>query len=63
MHHPFDIGGQRRMITTSVGIASSVDGDNPDALLKKADGALYVVKRVGKKWVGALRAGRRLNRR
>jgi diguanylate cyclase (GGDEF)-like protein/PAS domain S-box-containing protein len=49
MSDPFDIEGQLRSITTSVGVAIS-DGheDDPDALLKKADEALYLAKRSGK---------------
>jgi GGDEF domain-containing protein len=31
-----------------VGIAVSDDGDDPDALLRKADAALYITKRAGK---------------
>lgn len=45
---PFDIDGPPRIVTTSVGIAVSDDGDDPDALLRKADAALYITKRAGK---------------
>jgi diguanylate cyclase (GGDEF)-like protein/PAS domain S-box-containing protein len=48
MRYPFEIEGHLRMVTTSVGVATSDDGDDPDALLKKADGALYLTKRAGK---------------
>jgi diguanylate cyclase (GGDEF)-like protein/PAS domain S-box-containing protein len=49
MRPPFDLGGHPRAITTSVGVAIS-DGreDDADALLKKADEALYRAKSTGK---------------
>jgi diguanylate cyclase (GGDEF)-like protein/PAS domain S-box-containing protein len=49
MRYPFDIEGQIRLVSTSVGVAIA-DGSehDPDALLKKADEALYLAKRGGK---------------
>jgi diguanylate cyclase (GGDEF)-like protein/PAS domain S-box-containing protein len=49
MRYPFDIEGHIRVVSTSVGVAIA-DGSeqDPDALLKKADGALYLAKRGGK---------------
>jgi GGDEF domain-containing protein len=49
MRYPFDIEGQIRVVSTSVGVAIA-DGSeqDPDALLKKADEALYLAKRGGK---------------
>ena len=49
MQIPFALGGIDRLITASIGIAIADDQmDDPDALLKKADEALYQAKRLGK---------------
>ena len=35
-------------LTVSGGIASALDGDTPDSLLKRADAALYAAKSAGR---------------
>ena len=48
MRAPFLIGGEERSVSTSVGVAISAgQGDDADALLKRADQALYEAKRAG----------------
>ena len=45
----FDLDGFKANVTASIGIAvAPQDGSTPDALLKKADAALYRVKRNGR---------------
>lgn len=49
MDVPFVIDAKQYTVSTSVGLAvSSGDGDDADALLKKADQALYEAKRAGR---------------
>ena len=49
MRAPFLIGGEERSVSTSVGVAISAgQGDDADALLKRADQALYEAKRAGR---------------
>ena len=49
MKHPFQIEGETRLITTSIGVViADAEVDNPDGLLKKADAALYNAKRSGR---------------
>ena len=46
---PYDLGGQRAVISASVGIAETSDpSEDPDLLLKNADLALYKAKSDGK---------------
>ncbi|HET7884334.1 MAG TPA: EAL domain-containing protein [Acetobacteraceae bacterium] len=46
---PFELKGQRSVIGTSVGVAFyPQDGDDPDALLRNADIALYRAKEAGR---------------
>ena len=46
---PYDLGGQRAIISASVGIATTSDpSEDPDLLLKNADLALYKAKSGGK---------------
>lgn len=49
MQKPFDLDGRELFITTSIGVALFPDdGDNGQALLKKADVAMYHAKATGK---------------
>ena len=50
MREPFEIEGHRLEVSASVGVAvlSDRDGFFADALLKRADGALYEAKRAGR---------------
>jgi diguanylate cyclase (GGDEF)-like protein/PAS domain S-box-containing protein len=49
MKLPFDIEGQSRMVTASIGIVvANAELGNADELLKKADTALYETKRSGR---------------
>lgn len=49
MRDPFEIEGCKRAISTSVGVAiSSDESESADAMLKKADVALYEAKRSGR---------------
>jgi diguanylate cyclase (GGDEF)-like protein len=45
---PFLVNGKSVVVSGSVGIASAVDADGPDALLRNADLALYVAKGQGR---------------
>jgi diguanylate cyclase (GGDEF)-like protein/PAS domain S-box-containing protein len=47
--HPFHVEGHELLVTTSVGIAIyPADGEDPEALLKNADGAMYRAKELGR---------------
>ncbi|HEX6141303.1 MAG TPA: EAL domain-containing protein [Geminicoccaceae bacterium] len=49
LRQPFDLGGQSVVVGTSIGIALFPDdGDDPDALLKNADTAMYDAKEKGR---------------
>lgn len=48
MREPFAVGSERLKVTTSIGAASSAGARSADELLKKADEALYQVKRGGR---------------
>ena len=49
MQEPFLIGDETRMVTTSIGIAvRRSDETNPEALLRRADDALYAAKSAGR---------------
>ena len=49
MQVPFTLTGNDRMVTTSIGVAiANEQTDDPDALLRKADEALYQAKSDGK---------------
>ena len=49
MQEPFQIGQDRRMVTTSIGIAvRRSDETDPEALLRRADEALYAAKGAGR---------------
>ena len=49
LNEPFDLDGQVAQIGASIGVAlAPFDGDNPDALLKSADLALYRAKAAGR---------------
>lgn len=49
MQSPFVIEGVSRSVTASIGVAiDNSQTDDPDALLRKADAALYCAKREGK---------------
>src|SRR5262249_25075861 len=46
---PFQANPETRLsVTASVGIATLEDSDTPEALLKRADGAMYSAKRDGR---------------
>ena len=46
---PHDLFGEDRKVGTSIGIATSChSGDNPDALIKAADEAMYAAKKGGR---------------
>ena len=47
--HPFELEGKEIYISASIGISTyPIDGDNPAALLKNADAAMYHAKKQGK---------------
>ena len=49
MEEPFRLGGQEAHLTTSAGIALfPQNGEDADTLLRKADGAMYRAKEVGR---------------
>jgi two-component system cell cycle response regulator len=50
---PVSFGGHAIAVTTSVGVASAMDGDSPEALVGRADDRLYVAKRDGRNRVAA----------
>jgi diguanylate cyclase (GGDEF)-like protein len=45
---PFDVAGQRRHVRVSIGCRVAAAGDDPDALLRDADSAMYQAKGAGK---------------
>ena len=45
---PFDADGQDMLVTASIGIADGGAGDGEDAMLKRADAALYDAKAAGR---------------
>ncbi|MCW7554475.1 diguanylate cyclase [Endozoicomonas gorgoniicola] len=46
---PHDLSGEMRKVGTSIGIATSChSGDDPDALIKAADDAMYTAKKAGR---------------
>lgn len=46
---PFDLDSQQATISASIGITQfPADGEEPDALMKKADQAMYAAKRLGR---------------
>lgn len=54
---PFQVGaGAMLRVTASLGIASLLPGDGPEALMKRADAALYEAKRTGRNRVVAAAA-------
>ncbi len=48
MRAPFLIAGAPRAVSTSVGVSVSSSEDDPDAILRRADEALYMAKRAGR---------------
>jgi diguanylate cyclase (GGDEF)-like protein/PAS domain S-box-containing protein len=49
IQRPIDIGGHSVQIGASVGIAfASGEGDSPEALVRRADGAMYAAKKAGR---------------
>ena len=53
LSRPFDLAGSEAYVTASIGIAiSPADGEVPSVLLRKADAALYRVKRTGRNGFG-----------
>ena len=48
MRSPFEVAGNSITASTSIGIAYSQDADSGDAILARADAALYEAKRAGK---------------
>ena len=56
MQEPFHIGQSERTVTTSIGIAvRRTDETNPEALLRRADEALYLAKSAGRNTFESLR--------
>jgi diguanylate cyclase (GGDEF)-like protein len=53
--YEYDIDGERRFVTFSFsgGVTAWADGDTPEAMMKRADKALYSAKRAGKKRIEA----------
>ncbi len=52
LEQPFDVADQAISVSASIGVAVSPDdGDDPAALLRQADAAMYQVKRNGKNGV------------
>jgi diguanylate cyclase len=49
--YEYDLGGERRFVTFtfSGGVTAWAEGDTPEAMIKRADKALYSAKRAGKK--------------
>ena len=45
---PVELGGSRHVVTASIGVALGVAGDDPRALLRDADAAMYEAKRRGR---------------
>jgi len=45
---PFDLDGCRRMMTASIGVGVSAEGDTSASLLERSDRAMYVAKRGGR---------------
>lgn len=45
---PMTWGSQQLVVTFSAGVAARIAGENQDALIRRADEALYEAKRVGK---------------
>lgn len=53
LSRPFDLSGSEAYVTASIGIAvCPADGEAPSVLLRKADAALYRVKRTGRNGFG-----------
>lgn len=48
MEDPFSLGGARRRVSTSVGVAVSRPNESVEALMERADGAMYRAKRAGR---------------
>ncbi len=49
MREPFLLDGKKTFITTSIGIAATITGnESPDELLRNADVAMYTAKNLGK---------------
>lgn len=49
LHKPFDLGQGEAQVDASIGIAVyPIDADTPDALLRLADEAMYLVKQAGR---------------
>lgn len=46
--NPIDIGGRAIHVTVSAGVAAAVRGDTVEALVTRADAALYAAKRAGR---------------
>ena len=59
MSAPFSIGGQDVYATVSIGIALARPGDDPAALLRDADAALYQAKEAGRGRAALFDAGLR----
>jgi diguanylate cyclase len=51
MAQPFELDGCRRMLTVSIGVGVSADGDTSVTLLERADRAMYAAKRGGRNTV------------
>jgi diguanylate cyclase (GGDEF)-like protein/PAS domain S-box-containing protein len=56
---PFALDGQQRFVTASVGIVVARPGDEPEALLRDADAAMYRAKELGKARCEVFDAGMR----
>jgi hypothetical protein len=44
----FDVGDEQLHVTVSLGVAGACAGDNPEALIRRADEALYAAKKNGR---------------
>lgn len=55
-----DVGDRRVQVTLSAGVAAAGSSDNVDALVARADAALYQAKRAGRNRVVAVGSDARI---